>query len=91
MYILLGSILGLYWGDIGVILGLYWGYIGATLGLYWGYIGIMQKDMETTRVYRDSIEYIMQLQAIAWPHLLPVSVLLGGTSSKPLMHSPLTM
>ena len=34
---------------------------GVLLGLYWGYIGIMEKKMETTRVYKDSIEYIMQL------------------------------
>ena len=28
-------------------------------GIHWGYIGIMENQMETTRVYRDSIGYIM--------------------------------
>ena len=32
--VILGDIVGLYWGNIGVIVGLYWGYIGVILGLF---------------------------------------------------------
>ena len=54
--IIIGIILGLYWGYIGIILGFYWDYariilglywnhteiiLGIILGLYWGYTGIM--------------------------------------------------
>ena len=33
-------------------------------GIYWGYIGILENKMETTRVYRDSIGYIVFLSQI---------------------------
>ena len=39
--VILGVILGLYWGNIRVILGLYWGNTRVILGLYWGNIRLV--------------------------------------------------